>query len=169
MFECLVTHGCTDLTSLINNDGRSSSVIASGGFGDVRRVILNDGTLVAVKTLRLHILLEDDAKAKKVEPILSYHLLLLIKKPVHHSAQLANYTSGQGFVIPMSRSCWVSLYSKAGSLWFHPGWSREIYRTTSRRTLMSSVIQWYVSISYLSVPSDSLSVRSGGFRRIVPS
>ena len=66
MFSCLVKHGCTDLNSSIKHSQRSAPVIASGGFGDVRRLRLEDGTLAAIKTLRLHILLKDDDKGVKV-------------------------------------------------------------------------------------------------------
>ena len=66
MFECLVKHGCTNLTSSTNMHRSSSAVVAYGGFGDVRRMVMNDGTIVAIKTLRLHILLKDNDKAMKV-------------------------------------------------------------------------------------------------------
>lgn len=65
LFECLVRHGCSDLTSFADGS-RSSAVIRSGGFGDVRRLEMDDGTVVALKTLRLHVLLRDDDKAVKV-------------------------------------------------------------------------------------------------------
>lgn len=41
-------------------------VLASGGFGDVRRMTMDDDTVVAVKTLRLRILAKDNDKAVKV-------------------------------------------------------------------------------------------------------
>lgn len=66
MFACLVKHGCRDLTSSIIADLSPSLVVASGGFGDIRHLTLGDGTPVALKTLRLQILLKDDDKAVKV-------------------------------------------------------------------------------------------------------
>lgn len=66
MFECLVKHGCTDLSMTIDPDGYSASAIASGGFGDVWQARMMDGTLVAVKCLRLHTILEGDKKGMKV-------------------------------------------------------------------------------------------------------
>ena len=66
MFECLVKHGCTDLTPFTKFNRGSSAVVAYGGFGDVRRMVMDDGTAVAIKTLRLHILLKDNDKAVKV-------------------------------------------------------------------------------------------------------
>lgn len=71
MFECLVQHGCTNLSSILV-DGRYSSLpIETGGFGDIWRVNLNSGTLkgrsvLAVKTLKLKTLLEGNTKAAKV-------------------------------------------------------------------------------------------------------
>lgn len=64
LFQCLVKHGCTDLTAFLRHDEQSSWVIASGGFGDVRRLTLKNGMYVAVKTLRLHVLLHDDKGVK---------------------------------------------------------------------------------------------------------
>lgn len=73
MFECLVNHGCPDLTSSIDAGRRSSSAIASRGFGDVRCVTLEDGTFVALKILRLRILLEDDDEAAKGDSMFKFH------------------------------------------------------------------------------------------------
>jgi hypothetical protein len=66
MFECLLKHGCADLSLFIDPDAYSASAIASGGFGDVWRARMKDGTLVAVKCLRLHVILEGDKKGMKV-------------------------------------------------------------------------------------------------------
>lgn len=66
MFDCLVKHGCTDLSSLIDPDRFSSSALASGAFGDVWQAWLETGILVAVKCLRLHVILEGDEKGMKV-------------------------------------------------------------------------------------------------------
>lgn len=77
MFECLVKHGCPDLTSSADAS-RSSEVITSGGFGDVRRLEMHDGTVVAIKTLRLHVLRRDDDKAVKVG-FITYACLVLLR------------------------------------------------------------------------------------------
>ena len=69
MFECLVQHGCNDLTLSIGTNITASSIVASGGFGDVRRMAMDNGATVAVKTLRLHILLKHNTKAVKVNSI----------------------------------------------------------------------------------------------------
>ncbi|KAG8792458.1 hypothetical protein FRC12_006031, partial [Ceratobasidium sp. 428] len=66
MFDYLVEHGCTDLSSQVDLDGRSMFAIAGGGFGDVYLGRLQDGTAVAIKTLRHHALAQDTApKARK--------------------------------------------------------------------------------------------------------
>lgn len=69
MFECLVKHGCTNLTSTVDTEQHNSEVLASGGFGEIRRVALGDGSFVALKTLRLQVLLKDNDKAVKVNYI----------------------------------------------------------------------------------------------------
>ncbi|CAE6462405.1 unnamed protein product, partial [Rhizoctonia solani] len=53
MYECLVQHGCPDLTSLIDPLGFSSSPVAEGGFGDVWTGKYRDSnTKLAIKVLR---------------------------------------------------------------------------------------------------------------------
>lgn len=70
-------HGCVDLTSFLDAEHRSSAVIASGGFGDVRRVTLDDNTFVALKTLRLHILSTAGDKGIKVSSVTAFQSKLL--------------------------------------------------------------------------------------------
>ena len=53
-----------------------SQVVASGGFGDVRQMITNDDTLIAVKTLRLHVWERNDDKAVKASSPVILHLIL---------------------------------------------------------------------------------------------
>ena len=79
MFECLVQHGCTDLSSLLANGQYSTLPIDHGGFGDVWRATLGSATfngisVVAVKTLRLKTLLEGNDKATKVSAWLPFEL-----------------------------------------------------------------------------------------------
>ncbi|QRV80207.1 Tyrosine kinase family catalytic domain protein [Ceratobasidium sp. AG-Ba] len=59
MFECLTAHGCTDLSSRLNSDPRSYTVISGGAFGDVYSGKLRDGTAIAIKALRNHLLSQD--------------------------------------------------------------------------------------------------------------
>lgn len=68
MFDTLVRHGCRTFDLPESVDQISSPVIASGGFGDIRRVALENGTRVAIKTLRLHILLTDKKAPKVISP-----------------------------------------------------------------------------------------------------
>lgn len=75
MFNRLIKHGCTDLTAVMATNRHSSSPIASGGFGDVRRSKMVNGTYVAVKTLRLHTLLQGKEKGTKV---ISYLPIMLV-------------------------------------------------------------------------------------------
>jgi predicted unusual protein kinase regulating ubiquinone biosynthesis (AarF/ABC1/UbiB family) len=51
----LGNHGCRDVTDELNLSSCSAFPVANGGFGDVYRVMLHDGTQVAVKTMRLEI------------------------------------------------------------------------------------------------------------------
>lgn len=66
MFECLVQHGCPDISASIDRGQYSSSPVANGGFGEVWRVQISTGLVLAVKTLRFRTLLEGDDKAAKV-------------------------------------------------------------------------------------------------------
>ncbi|KAF8594402.1 WD40 repeat-like protein [Ceratobasidium sp. AG-I] len=73
MFDALVKHECPDLSLLVDPTRYSKSAIASGGFGDVWQAWMRDGTLVAVKCLRLHIILQGDPKAMKRTTRELYH------------------------------------------------------------------------------------------------
>lgn len=66
MFDCLVQHGCTDLSLLMDPNQYSSVAIAGGGFGDVWQGKMLDGTKVAIKCLRLHTIAADGIKGFKV-------------------------------------------------------------------------------------------------------
>ena len=71
MFECLAQHGCTDVSSGLASGVYSPQPIDNGAFGDVWRVTLSGSTLngisvVAVKTLRLKVILDGNDKAAKV-------------------------------------------------------------------------------------------------------
>ncbi|KAG9119412.1 Microtubule-associated protein, microtubule dynamics during spindle orientation, partial [Ceratobasidium sp. 392] len=51
----LGNHGCNDITDQLDLASSSSYPIFNGGFGDVYKVNLRDGTQVAVKTMRVQI------------------------------------------------------------------------------------------------------------------
>ncbi|KAF8596176.1 WD40 repeat-like protein [Ceratobasidium sp. AG-I] len=65
MFDCLLAHGCTDLSLRMDSHGYSSIAVAGGAFGDIWRGKLSDGTEVAIKCLRFHAIAEDDIKGRK--------------------------------------------------------------------------------------------------------
>lgn len=73
IFECLVQHGCMDLSSSLDKGDYSSSPIANGGFGEVWRFTTSAGIIYAVKTLRFRALLEGDDKGAKAGCSLSSH------------------------------------------------------------------------------------------------
>ncbi|KAG8731802.1 hypothetical protein FRC11_002239 [Ceratobasidium sp. 423] len=71
VFDQLVEHGCTDMTSTIDPNGYSDSAIYGGGFGDVWQGRLVDGTEVAVKTWRFSYMSQEDPKELKASLDLS--------------------------------------------------------------------------------------------------
>ncbi|KAG8729487.1 hypothetical protein FRC11_008670, partial [Ceratobasidium sp. 423] len=52
MFQLLIGRGCNDLTLSIDPAKYSGCIVAAGGFGDIWKGQLHDGTFVAVKVLR---------------------------------------------------------------------------------------------------------------------
>ncbi|CAE6525555.1 unnamed protein product [Rhizoctonia solani] len=65
MFEYLMRSGCPDLTQSINPNGYSKRSIATGGFGDIYKGKLNDGTPIAIKVWRSRALDEELGKDGK--------------------------------------------------------------------------------------------------------
>ncbi|CAE6535726.1 unnamed protein product [Rhizoctonia solani] len=65
IFECLVKHGCDDLTRLIDPGQYSSCRVAEGAFGDIWKGQMRDGTSVAVKVLRFGLLTDGGGKSLK--------------------------------------------------------------------------------------------------------
>lgn len=66
MFECLLRHGCTDLSLLIDPNQYFVAAIAGGSFGDIWRGRLLNGDMIAIKCLRFHTIKEDGGKSLKV-------------------------------------------------------------------------------------------------------
>ncbi|CAE6535718.1 unnamed protein product [Rhizoctonia solani] len=64
MFQCLIDHGCEDLTSLIDIEKYSACRVAEGGFGDIWKGQLYDGTFVAVKVLRCALVVCTESEKK---------------------------------------------------------------------------------------------------------
>ncbi|CAE6532542.1 unnamed protein product [Rhizoctonia solani] len=52
MFNLLLDHGCVDLSSQMNINQVTTLPVAGGGFGDIWRGELHDGTIVAIKAWR---------------------------------------------------------------------------------------------------------------------
>ncbi|KAF8602999.1 kinase-like protein [Ceratobasidium sp. AG-I] len=65
MFQCLLEHGCADVSLRINPDRHSTAIVTGGSFGDIWKSELDDGTKVAIKCLRLHTIAEDGPKGLK--------------------------------------------------------------------------------------------------------
>ncbi|CAE6468287.1 unnamed protein product [Rhizoctonia solani] len=54
-------HGCQDITSQLSSSRFGSSAVSTGGFGDVYQGILQDGTLVGIKCLRILVGMDDES------------------------------------------------------------------------------------------------------------
>ncbi|KAG8793501.1 hypothetical protein FRC12_002544 [Ceratobasidium sp. 428] len=63
----LSLRGCADMTHRLNLAACSEIPISSGGFGDIHRGRLNDGTRVAIKTIRLYDGSQDRKILKKAQ------------------------------------------------------------------------------------------------------
>ncbi|KAG8702096.1 hypothetical protein FRC08_003692, partial [Ceratobasidium sp. 394] len=55
VIRCLVDHGCPNITKDLNLRLCDENPISRGGFGDIHRGTLRDGTKVALKCLRLYV------------------------------------------------------------------------------------------------------------------
>lgn len=63
MLECLVEHGCLDLTTTINQT--SPGLVVGGGFGDIYSGKLRNGTDIAIKVWRFVTVTESEGKSLK--------------------------------------------------------------------------------------------------------
>lgn len=63
--SALISHGCLDLTQQLDEGSCSPFAVSNGGFGDVYSGTLVDGTRVAIKVFRLHIVHDQDRKHLK--------------------------------------------------------------------------------------------------------
>lgn len=83
MFQCLVEAGCNDLSSTMDPDQDAARIMSGGGFGDIWKGELNDGTKVAIKAWRTDALEQCRSKTIKVwttnasAPLRVYSNLLL--------------------------------------------------------------------------------------------
>lgn len=67
-------HGCQNITGQLDLDACSTYPLSSGGFGDVYRGKLVDGSQVAIKTMRIHINTNEAQKPLKVLYFVYYHV-----------------------------------------------------------------------------------------------
>ncbi|KAG8795492.1 hypothetical protein FRC12_013654 [Ceratobasidium sp. 428] len=70
----LSKHGCQDITEQLDEDTSSRHPVSDGGFGDVYKARLRDGTEVAIKVARVYIDAIGEAKALKVRALCAYDL-----------------------------------------------------------------------------------------------
>lgn len=95
MFECLLEHGCVDLSSSIDPEQYSSVVVAGGSFGDIWRGKMLNGVEVAVKSLRFHLIAADNVKPLKVRTdFTAFPLQSMLKGIIYTSVRCANYGCG---------------------------------------------------------------------------
>jgi hypothetical protein len=82
----LEEHGCENITERLDIPSCSSFPLSRGGFGDVYRGSLHDGTQVAIKTMRFEVNSADDSrKALKVSIFISAVFVTL--RGVQHAAR----------------------------------------------------------------------------------
>ncbi|CAE6421319.1 unnamed protein product [Rhizoctonia solani] len=65
MFRLLSRHGCVDLSLQMEPDQNGAMLVSGGGFGDIWRGQLSDGTRVAIKTWREALITKGDYKTLK--------------------------------------------------------------------------------------------------------
>ncbi|CAE6405708.1 unnamed protein product [Rhizoctonia solani] len=65
MFRLLSRHGCVDLSLQMEPDQNGAVLVSGGGFGDIWRGQLSDGTRVAIKTWREALITKGDYKTLK--------------------------------------------------------------------------------------------------------
>ncbi|ELU40226.1 Vegetative incompatibility protein [Rhizoctonia solani AG-1 IA] len=65
MFSLLTKHGCTDLSSELDNSQGTAILVSGGGFGDIRKGKLRNGSMIAIKTWRASLIEQCDYKILK--------------------------------------------------------------------------------------------------------
>ncbi|CAE6467050.1 unnamed protein product [Rhizoctonia solani] len=65
IFDCLVVTGCVDLSSHMNTNQDTAMIVSGGGFGDIWKGDLNNGTKVAIKAWRSNMLEQCSYKTLK--------------------------------------------------------------------------------------------------------
>ncbi|CEL54347.1 putative WD repeat-containing protein alr3466 OS=Nostoc sp, (strain PCC 7120 / UTEX 2576) GN=alr3466 PE=4 SV=1 [Rhizoctonia solani AG-1 IB] len=65
MFDLLIRHGCTNLSSEIDTNHNNAILVSGGGFGDIRKGKLRSGGKIAIKTWRATLIEQYDYKTLK--------------------------------------------------------------------------------------------------------
>ncbi|CAE6391459.1 unnamed protein product [Rhizoctonia solani] len=65
MFDRLLHHGCVDLSPQMDVGQETAVILAGGGFGDIWKGEMHDGTMVAIKAWRSSIIEQSDYKTLK--------------------------------------------------------------------------------------------------------
>ncbi|CAE6338506.1 unnamed protein product [Rhizoctonia solani] len=66
MFSLLIRHGCADLSSALDTEQDAAILVSGGGFGDIRKGKLRNGSKIAIKTWRGSLIEQCDYKTLKV-------------------------------------------------------------------------------------------------------
>ncbi|CAE6475567.1 unnamed protein product [Rhizoctonia solani] len=98
MLECLIGHGCSDLRLFVDPDRYSSCRVAEGGFGDVWKGQLVDGTSIAIKVLRYGLVYEDESKSVKRAMREIYNWSKLEHKNIHKLLGVTMFQERLGMV-----------------------------------------------------------------------
>ncbi|CUA67873.1 WD repeat-containing protein 5 homolog [Dictyostelium discoideum] [Rhizoctonia solani] len=117
MFDCLRDTGCVDLSSQMNTGQDTAMIVSGGGFGDIWKGCMNDGTKVAIKAWRSNSLGQCAYKTIKCTDVATGLEYMHDQSTVHGDIKAANVlVSSDG--IAMISDFDFSVMSKAGSLVF---------------------------------------------------
>ncbi|KAF8596165.1 kinase-like protein [Ceratobasidium sp. AG-I] len=107
IFNCLVEHGCVDISQHIDPTKYSSIATAGGSFGDVWQGMLLNGDKVAVKCLRFTTIVEDRPKGLK---------RLMRETYIWSKAKHINVQQLMGIVMFNGRLGMVSVWREYGNI-----------------------------------------------------
>ncbi|KAF8593517.1 kinase-like protein [Ceratobasidium sp. AG-I] len=133
MFQCLLEHGCTDVSSRINPNRQSATAVAGGSFGDIWMSELDDGTKVAIKCFRFHAIAEDQPKGLK-RATREIYMWSKAKHPNVHELM--------GVIMFQGRLGMVSMWMENGSL-------HEYIRKNTSVDRYQLCVQVAAGVSYL--------------------
>lgn len=119
----LGTRGCENVSFSLDLASCDTRPISAGGFGDVYRGRLHDGSQVAIKTLRIHVSTNEDHSPLKVI-VLSNSILLTLKEVQDAARELYKWSKCEhpnvikllGLVEFREQIGMVSLWMRSGSL-----------------------------------------------------